>query len=270
RDQCSAGLTEAKLLCKSRINIRGIQLHTDEPSLNLAMSDQLFHDAVRHVDRNSETDSLIAALTTESFAIGQNCGVDADQVSVQVHQRAARIAGIDGSVRLNEVLIVLDTQSTASGGANDAHGRGFADAVRVANSKHDVSDMQIARVAELHRRQIGRVNFEHRDVRIGVGADDFRREFALIGKANFDIGGAVYHVIIREDCSVRGNNDAGAKTLFALALGHHLAAALIAEELLEEGIVEERHSLLARLHYFGRMNVNNRRQNRLENGSKSV
>src|SRR5690242_14617663 len=138
------------------------------------MSDQLFHDAVRHVDRNSETDSLIAALTTESFAIGQNCGVDADQVSVQVHQRAARIAGIDGSVRLNEVLIVLDTQSTASGGANDAHGRGFADAVWITNGEYDVANMHIGRIAELHGGQIGRVNFEHRDVRIGVGADDVR------------------------------------------------------------------------------------------------
>ena len=70
----------------------------------------------------------------------------------QVDQRAARIAGIDRGVGLDEVLIALDAETAAPERADDARGDGLAEAERIADRHHVVTDLQPIAVAERHRR----------------------------------------------------------------------------------------------------------------------
>src|SRR5690606_39475238 len=58
-------------------------------------------------------------------------GIDADKSAVRCHQRAARIAGIDRGVGLDEVLIAFDVQSAAAQRAYDAGGDGLAEPERI-------------------------------------------------------------------------------------------------------------------------------------------
>src|SRR5215204_5470418 len=74
---------------------------TDVSTPNAAMLNDLLHDSARHVDRHRKTDPDIAARRRK------DSGVDADQLTRRVHERAARVAGVDGRVSLDEVLVAL-------------------------------------------------------------------------------------------------------------------------------------------------------------------
>ena len=82
-----------------------------------------------------------------------------------------RIARIDCGVGLDEVLVVLDAETAAACGADDAHRGGFADAERIADRENQIAHLQLGGIAERQRGQILRVNFQDRD----VGLRDPRR-----------------------------------------------------------------------------------------------
>ena len=54
---------------------------------NAAMLNDLLHDSARHVDRHRKTDPDIAACGRKDG------GVDTDQLTTKVDERAARVAG---------------------------------------------------------------------------------------------------------------------------------------------------------------------------------
>ncbi len=89
------------------------------------------------VDRHRETDSLIAARS-----LGENSGVDSDQFAAVVHERAARVAGVDRRIGLDEVFVVLDAEAVSPRGADDTHRHRLADAVGVADGKNRVANLQ--------------------------------------------------------------------------------------------------------------------------------
>ena len=61
-----------------------------------------------------------------------------------------------------------------------------------------------------------RVDFQHGDVGFGVASDHLRGEFALVSKRDFDVGGAVNYVIIRDDVAVGADDHAGTEALLFL------------------------------------------------------
>ena len=69
------------------------------------MFHDLIHNATRHVDWHCEANPNIAATR------GKDRGIDTDKLTSQVHQRAARIAWIDGRIRLDEILVSLLTNT---------------------------------------------------------------------------------------------------------------------------------------------------------------
>src|SRR5215470_15044685 len=83
------------------------------------------------VDRDSEPDADVAA------ARGQDRGVDADQVTVQIYERAARVAGVDRSIGLDE--IVADTEAAAAGCADNAERCGLTEAEGVADRDDEIA-----------------------------------------------------------------------------------------------------------------------------------
>ena len=65
------------------------------------MGDELLHDAADQIDGNCEPEPLGHVLIAGRADDGR---VDADELAVCVDERAAGVAGVDGRVRLNEVL----------------------------------------------------------------------------------------------------------------------------------------------------------------------
>jgi len=231
---------------------------------HFAVRHDLVHHILRQADRNREADALIAAAST-----CENSGVDSHQIAMQIDHRAARISRVDRSVGLDEVFVILDTQSAASCGANDSHRGRFADSEWIANRKHEIAHMQGGRVTQRKRRQTVGIDLQHCDVRLRIGADELSLKFTLVAQLHFDIGSAVNHVIVRQNRAVRGKNHARAEALFAFRPRLRLSE-LIAKKLAEKWIVAKGiHSLLL-LHHFGCVDVDHRGKRGFQHGRKPI
>ena len=73
-------------------------------------------------------------------------------------------------------------------------------------------------VADLHRRQAGGLDLDHRDVGALVGADDLRLELALVGQRDQHLVGALDHVGIGHHEAVGRQDEAGADAARLLLL----------------------------------------------------
>ena len=188
-------------------------------------------DALDHVDGNGEADPHAAAGTRIDRRI------DADQLAVEIDQRAAGIAGIDGGVGLDEEAVVADSDLRARKRGNYALSDRLADGERVADGDDKVTDFERVRIAKLEHREIpAALEPEHREIRSRIAQHNLRLELALVGKRDFHLGHALDHVVVGDD-ETRGVDDhAGAQRLL-----HPLVlASLAAEETAEDRIVEQR------------------------------
>ena len=109
----------------------------------------LVHDVAGQVHGDCKSNALAAFRT-----VGDDGGVDADQLAAIVDQRAAGVAGIDGRVGLDEVFIGFDAQVGTAGGADDSHGHGLADAKGVADCERVVANLNFRRIADHDGRQV--------------------------------------------------------------------------------------------------------------------
>ena len=136
-------------LCK--IGDQVLDLHADAAALHRAMREKLIHDLTRHVDRDREADADVAARA-------KNRRVDSDELALEVDERPARIAEIDGGIGLNEILVGFDAEAGATDGAHDTGGDGLAEPERVADGDDVVADLQCVRVGKRHGGQLRRVD----------------------------------------------------------------------------------------------------------------
>src|SRR5206468_470635 len=112
-----------------------------------------------HVCRNGESNALEAAVAA------QDCGVDTDQASIDVDERATRITRVDGSIRLDEVLIAFDVGEDANAAAlraDDAACNRFADTERIPDRKDTVADLDLRGVGKRDGGQVVRVDLYDR------------------------------------------------------------------------------------------------------------
>ena len=79
--------------------IQVLETHPDAAALDATGLDNLFHDAARHVDGDRKADADV------SPAWGYDRRVDADKLTPEIDETAARIARIDGSVGLNKIFM---------------------------------------------------------------------------------------------------------------------------------------------------------------------
>ena len=117
-----------------------LRLDAEKAAQHAAVLDQVLHDPGREVGRNRESDALRPAVER---------GVDADEVTVRVDQRAARVAGVDRGVRLHEVLDRVQAEVVAPGRADDALRDRLAEAIRIADREHDIADAHVADAREV-------------------------------------------------------------------------------------------------------------------------
>ena len=162
-------------------------------------------DGLHEVARYREADAFGSA------ALRQDHGVDADQPAGGVDQRAARIAGVDGGVGLNEVVDRLG--SPADDRADDALRHRLADAERIADREHDVADRDVVDVGELDGLQAVGVDLEEREVGRGVGAHDLRDVQCAVRPRHGKLRRLLDHVVVGDDVSVAIDHDAGPQSL---------------------------------------------------------
>src|SRR5271157_2595115 len=142
---------------------------------------------------------------------GGDHGVDADDLAVPVEQRAAGVAGVDGGVGLNGFF---DDQAVwllhLADGTDDAAREGSGEAERIADGIDFLADLQIGRVAEDHRLQVGGFDLDYGQVMRLVGADDGGLIFLAVVQRHFNLARFGDDVIVGEDVSFFVDNETGA------------------------------------------------------------
>ena len=114
-----------------------------------AVRSQLVGDRASHRRWDRETKTNIATRWRQDLA------VDPHQLTLQVDERATRVALVDRRVRLQEVFVapVADT-GRPSLPAHDPHRDRLTDAQRIAEREHDVAHFHAIGVTEAQRGKI--------------------------------------------------------------------------------------------------------------------
>ena len=98
---------------------------------------QVADDASNQVAGDREPDALVAA------ALGEDRGVDADQLGAAVNQCATGVAGVDRRIGLDEVFVQRDAHVRAAERAHDAERHRLAQRKRTAHGHHPFGDLQL-------------------------------------------------------------------------------------------------------------------------------
>src|SRR5262249_31191399 len=148
-------------------------------------------------------------------------GVDADQFAVDVQERPARVARVDGRVGLDQVLEHGAPRhgDLPAQGADDAVRDGVPPAVRVADGDHVLADHQIAAGPQ---RQGGQLlaGLDHQDRQV-VGGDvlpGLDVQGGAVVQGDGDLPGAGDDVVAGDDVAALVHDDAGAARLAAVAV----------------------------------------------------
>ena len=158
--------------------------------------------------RRSPDDSDVAARRPDDRR------VDTDQLPFQVDQRAARVAGIDRCVGLDEVLVALDAQAAAAERRNDSRSHRLPDAEGIADRHREIAHVQVVGIAESERAQALGGNAQYGDVGSRIGAHQARLERSPVLQRHHDFLGVLDHVMVGEhDALARVDDHAGARAL---------------------------------------------------------
>ena len=144
--------------------------------LHRAAFDRRLNDKPHHVGGNRKSNAVRAAAPREDRS------VDAGEPAVHVDQGAARIAGINRRVGLDEELIVGNADLSAGQRRDDAARHRLADAERIADGEHEIAHFEAVGVAELDGRELNAlgVQAEHGKIGLLVLEHDLGRELAPV------------------------------------------------------------------------------------------
>ena len=121
-----------------------LDAHAEPAAPGFAVFLQLIDDRNGAVRRDRKADADRAAGRRDDRRI------DADDFAVEIEQRAAGIAAIDGGVGL-DVIVVRPRIDVAVARRDDAGGHRAAQAERIADGDHPFAEPQLVGIAELHR-----------------------------------------------------------------------------------------------------------------------
>ena len=127
---------------------------------------------------------------------------------MQIDQRAARIAGVDGGIRLDEIAPPLAHRGPGKA-RDDAGTDSLSHAEGVANRQHQITHRHGIGIGHGERGQIlGPFKLQDSEVRFLIPKDDTGREFAPIGQHHADLRRLPDHMIIRHDDPARSYDHA--------------------------------------------------------------
>ncbi len=142
-DERAAGPFETQRLGQLLVDV--LDAHAEPAAAGLAELLQLVDDVGDDIRGHGEADADRAA------GGRQDRGVHADHLTVQVEQRPARVAPVDGRIRLD--VVVIGALKLAPGRGDDAGGDREALAQRVAHGHDPVAGAHGRRIAEGHEGQ---------------------------------------------------------------------------------------------------------------------
>jgi len=175
--------------------------------------------------------------TGKGSAVGDDEGVDSDELAVGVDQSSAGVTGVDGGVGLDEAAGFTGVVGVGVGtidGADDAAGDGELEVAEGASEGEDgLAGLQLAGVAPGDAGQLTGIHFDDGKVGEFIDTDDLSAKNPAIVERDLDLGGSVDDVAVGDDVSVGGDDDPAADAVLDLRLLRH--AALTAEELRESG-----------------------------------
>src|ERR1019366_4636824 len=196
----------------------GVELHANRTTRNLVVrSDQLVVNLHHGIGRHREADALVSSAT------GVNGSVDADHLARHVHQRTARVAGIDGSVGLDERLKLPVGNDIAALGGDDTGGDRLIETEWASHRKHPVADRHAVRIAQLRggQRLLG-INLDDREIGFLVNPDHdgvVGNGRGIVHELDADSVGFFDHVIVGNDVALGIDDDAGTQGTFAKVVG---------------------------------------------------
>ena len=207
-----------------------LDAHAEPAAPHLAVLAQLIDDGDRAVGGHREADADRAAGRRDDR------GVDADHFAVEVEQRSAGIAAIDGGVGLN-VIVVRPRIDVAVARRDDAGGHGAAEAERITDGDDPFAEPQLVGIAELHRlERLVAVHAQQSQVALGILADQIGLELGAVIEDDIDLVGVGDHVIVGDDQPGRIDDEAGAQRIDAVRRRFRIIAlaVMVLEELVEK------------------------------------
>ncbi len=184
-----------------------LDAHAEPAAPDLAVLAQLIDHVDGGVGRHREADADRAAGRRDDR------GIDADDLAVEIEQRTAGIAAIDGGVGL-DVIVIRSGIDVAVARRDDAGGDRAAETERIADGDDPFAEPQLAGIAELHRLQrlVG-VYAQERKVGLGVLADQIGLELGAVVEDDIDLVGVGDHVIIGDHEPGRIDDETGAERI---------------------------------------------------------
>jgi len=169
----------------------------------------------------------------------ENERVHPHRLPAQIDQGPAGIAHVDRGVRLNEVLVRGDVEAAPALGADDARRHRVTEPQRVAHGEHPFADLQRLGIAQRYGRQTVGRDADDRHVGLRIRPDDLGVQGTAVDQLDHDLVGVRDDVVVGEDMSLLGNDEAGAvRPLDLLAARRLLLGQPPAEEVLEEIFLE--------------------------------
>src|SRR5208283_1253084 len=171
--------------------------------------------------------------------LGQNSGVDADDLTRHIHERTTGIARVDGRVGLNERLKLPVGHDVASLGRDDAGGYSFLQSEGTANSEDPVAHLHAVGVAQFGRWEgMIEINLDYGQIRFLIGADQSgvmtRRTLQFALQLHANAIRLLNYVAVGHDVAFGIHNHAGAERMLADSTHVTALTALAAEELVKE------------------------------------
>ncbi len=179
--------------------------HDTQPAtVDLATGFELVGNVHRHVDRDRERQAH------EATGAGEDLRVDTHHFARHVEQRTTRVTRIDRNVRLDERHIRVIWQAAALG-ADNAFGHGVIEAERRADRQHPLADFQLVGVTQLDGGKVLAIDLQHRNVGTWIGADQLGFHLAAIRKTHENFVGAINDVVVGQDETISGDDEARAQ-----------------------------------------------------------
>ena len=147
------------------------------------------HPALADQPRGDKLDRRRRDRKADTLGHTDDRGVDADDLAGGGYQRPAGIARVQRRVGLDHAV---DQPARAGAqrapeGADHARRYRALKAERIADRHHQLTDPQLPRIAEPGKRRSVALEPQHREVGVGIVADQVRGEAAPVGKGRLDL-----------------------------------------------------------------------------------
>src|SRR5215467_11956273 len=200
-DQRTVGCLETEIV--GDFGGDGLDLHADPAAADLAVVLELSNDRLHRRSRDGKGDAYRAARG------GEDGGIDADHVAVDVEGRAAGIAFVDRRIDLNEV-VVRTGPNVATTGRDDTRRHRAAEAERIADREHPVADAR-GLVREVDVGEVAAaLDLDQGDVGTRIGADHLGGVGLAVVSRDLDGVGLVDHVVVGHRIAISSDEEAGA------------------------------------------------------------